>query len=69
MSRTSQASLVNALLEASHQTTLEAFLTEKRAEGLSYERIARDLHDLTDGTVSVTWVTIRNWTNDLESVA
>lgn len=69
MSRTSQINTVNALLEASQDTTLKDFLTDRRSQAISYERIARDLHDLTDGTVSVTGETIRRWINDLEAVA
>jgi hypothetical protein len=69
MSRTTQQGVVSALLEAKYDTTLEAFLTDKRDQELSYNRIARDLHDLTGGDVSVTGETIRRWINDLEAVA
>jgi signal transduction histidine kinase len=69
MSLTPQSTIVNALLEAKYDTTLADFLTEARTEETSYNRIARDLHDLTGGTVSVTGETIRRWINDLEAVA
>lgn len=69
MGFTSHAKTVDALLESKHGTTLSSFLNERRTDGFSYERIARDLHDATDGAVSVTWVTIRNWVADLEVVA
>lgn len=69
MSNTPQIKIVNALLEATHSTTLDEFLAARRAEGLSYERIARDLHALTDGDVSVVGETVRRWINDTEAVA
>lgn len=69
MSRTSKLGIVSSLLEAKHDTDLAKYLTDKRTEGLSYEQIARDLHDLTDGAVSVSFVTIRRWIDDLEAVA
>ena len=66
---TSHARTVDALLEAKYETTLARFLTRRRDLGHSFNRIARDLHDLTHGTVSVTGETIRNWISDLEAVA
>jgi hypothetical protein len=66
MSRTTQQGVVGALLEAKYDTTLKTFLIDSRSQELSYNRIARDLHDLTDGDVSVTGETIRRWINDLE---
>ena len=69
MSLTSQARTTSALLEANHQTTLAEFLGDQREQGRSYERIAKELHILTDGVVSVTRETIRNWINELEAVA
>jgi hypothetical protein len=69
MALTSHAKTVDALLDAKYGTTLSEFLTSHRDGGHSYERIARELHDKTEGTVSVTWVTVRNWINDLEAVA
>jgi hypothetical protein len=69
MSATNQRGIVSAFLESKHATTLERFLTEKREQNASHETIARDLHVLTNGTVSVSGETIRRWINDLEAVA
>lgn len=69
MTLTGQARTASALLEAKHKTSLADFLTSRRAEGVSYERIAQEMNRLTDGAVQVTGETIRNWINDLEVVA
>lgn len=37
------------------------FITERRANDLSYRRIALDLRDATDGEIDVSDVTIRAW--------
>ena len=41
--------------------SLEKWITERRAAGLSYDRMAVDLHDRTGGQVSVTGEAIRQW--------
>ena len=51
---------------------IASYLTEKRATGISHEGIARDIHDDTDGQVSVSQSTVRGWLIDfglLEAVS
>lgn len=57
------------LLLAGQGTTLRDYLAQKRVEGLSYERITRDLHADTGGAVSVSMRTVQRWIDDLVEVA
>jgi hypothetical protein len=57
------------LLLQQNGRTLGEYLTEKRARGLSYERIARDLQADTDNEVVVSYTTVKRWFEDLEVVA
>jgi hypothetical protein len=66
---TGQARTASALLEAKHDTNLADFLADRRANRVSYERIAQELNRITDGAVAVTGETIRNWINDVGAVA
>lgn len=59
------AKTIDALLRASHETTLVEIL-DRRKDGKSYRRIATELRELTEGAVDVTGETIRNWINQLE---
>ena len=66
MASTTHTKYADALLEAKYDTTLADFLNDHRGQGDSFDRIARDLHDFTNGLISVTGNTIRNWINDLQ---
>lgn len=41
--------------------SVDDFIAERRANDVSYRRIARDLADATDGEIDVSDVTIRAW--------
>lgn len=45
-------------------TTIQAYLATARRHGLSYEEIARDLHGLTGGVVSLSANTVKRWFKD-----
>ena len=64
MAPTAHAKTVDAYLRT-HQSSLHEFITDKRAEGLSYARVAVALANFTEGVVDVTGETIRNWAADL----
>lgn len=49
-------------------TTLEAFLTDRWSRGLSYEAIAKDLHSLTNGAVSLSYITVKRWLIDFDLI-
>ena len=40
---------------------LDTYLIERRAEGDSFRKIARDMRDATNGDVDITEVTLRSW--------
>lgn len=63
MAPTQHAKTVDALLQA-HGVTLEEFIANRRAEGVSYNRIAKALGLFTEGIVDVTGETIRNWSTE-----
>jgi hypothetical protein len=46
-----------------------AFISDRRREGVSWRRIARDLRDATDGSVDVTEQTLRSWHPELMTTA
>lgn len=57
--------MANAVLSALEvPTTLQAYLATARRIGLSYEEIARDLHGLTGGVVSLSANTVKRWFKD-----
>lgn len=65
MAPTAHAKTVDAFLQTV-DSSLAAFITEKRAAGLSFERVAAALAVFTGGVVDVTGQTIRNWATDLD---
>lgn len=64
MRLTAHAKTVDALLVA-RGTSLAAFITEKRGDGLSFARVATALATFTGGVVDVTGQTVNNWATDL----
>lgn len=62
------ARTVNALLETKGYT-LSDFISDRRDEGMSWQRIARALYDFTDEVVDVTGETIRVWGEQIERSA
>jgi len=56
-------------LLARQATNLDEWLSEHRTAGHSYEAIATELHDLTDGLIRVSYRTIARWCADLEDAA
>lgn len=55
-------SLVDSLLQRDHDTDLHRYLADRRAAGLSYEAIARELEDvLSIEGFTTTYGTIRRW--------
>ena len=66
MALTPQARIVDALLRERYGTSLESFIHNRRSEGFSFHRIARELDEFTDGTVEVTGQTVGNWTAALQ---
>lgn len=53
-------------------TSLEGFLKDRSTRGYGYEAIAKDLHSLTNGAVSLSYMTVKRWLADfglLEEVA
>lgn len=59
--------LVNNLLTDRVGLPLADYLADSREAGLSFERIAKDLHVKTDGIVDVTWQTVSRWCKELVS--
>lgn len=45
-------------------TTLEGFLKDRSTRGYGYEAIAKDLHTLTNGAVSLSYTTVKRWLTD-----
>lgn len=60
--------LLERLLEQQN-INLTVWLQAQRAEGLSYNRIAAELHRLTGGVSTVTGQTIGLWLADSQAVA
>ena len=55
-------SLVDSLLQRDHGTDLHRYLAGRRASGLSFEAIARELEDLLSiEGFTTTYGTIRRW--------
>lgn len=53
-------------------TSLEGFLADRTARGLGYEAISKELHSITHGAVSLSYMTVKRWLADfglLEEVA
>lgn len=48
---------------------LNAFITEKQAEGLSFDAIAMELWKATGEVIRTSGVTIQKWAEDAEAVA
>ena len=65
---TPHAKTVDALLRQ-RGISLEDFIGERRQEGRSYNRIAKELESFTDGVVEVTGQTVINWEQSFEKVA
>lgn len=63
MAQTTAQRLADGVLRH-HGTSLDAFITERREQDVSWERIARELSAATDGVVDVTSTTLRNWYGD-----
>lgn len=49
--------------------TLEAFVKERRAAGVPWRTVSRDLWEATGKQVDVTYETLRTWFPDDEAVA
>lgn len=58
---TSTARMADALLREMHNVGLEQWIRDKRAEGRSWQRVARDLWAATDHVVDVDGTTVRRW--------
>ena len=62
--------IVDALLRDNYiGTTLDDYLADRRnpqrpGGRLSWASIAEDLAELTDGVVSVSWMTVRRWSDE-----
>lgn len=73
MARLTPAQRMADALLAGHGTTLEQFIRDRRTQTppVAWERLARDLHELSGGAIDVTSNTVRNWaaTYDLHSTA
>ena len=48
---------------------LDTFVTERRARGVSWRLIARELRERTGGSVDVTEATLRGWFSESTAVA
>lgn len=72
MAATSQRDLVSALLEARNPGyPLSDFIADRRQETpqRSWQAIADELAEITDGVVDVDWSTVRRWADDFEKGA
>lgn len=59
--------MANAVLTGLPEpTTLLAFLADRAARGTSYEAIAKELHAVTDGSVSISYMTVKRWLADFD---
>lgn len=57
--------MADALLAKSPDaSTLEVFLARRVALGYGYEAIAKDLHTVTNGAVSISYMTVKRWLKD-----
>lgn len=57
--------MANAVLTGLDEpTTLQAYLAAATNRGLGYEAIAKDLHTVTDGAVSLSYTTVKRWLID-----
>ena len=54
-------SVVNALLVEKVSQTIDQFIATRRGDGKSWERIAKELFDVTDGAVDVSTPTVLRW--------
>ena len=59
--------MADAVLAAAPEpTTLEDFLRGCIDAGLGYEATAKELHSATNGTVSVSYMTVKRWLADFQ---
>lgn len=57
--------MANAILAGLPEpTSLEGFLKDRTARGYGYEAIAKDLHTITNGAVSLSYMTVKRWLDD-----
>lgn len=65
--------MANAVLTSLPDSkSLEEFLTDRSTRGIGYEAIAKELHAMTDGVVSLSYMTVKRWLADfglLENIA
>ena len=61
MPATSQQDLVSALIENTAAIDLRGFIADRRESGLSWQRIADDIKETTEGVVDVDYSTVRRW--------
>lgn len=52
------------LIGLDEPTTLRDFLADRSSRGYGYETIAKELHTLTDGSVSLSYMTVKRWLAD-----
>jgi len=45
-------------------TSLEGFLADRVSRGYGYESIAKELHLMTNGAVSLSYTTVKRWLTD-----
>lgn len=59
--------VVNALLLEKLSQTVDQFIATRRTEGKSWERIAKELFEVTDGAVDVSTPTVLRWGSNGEA--
>jgi len=57
--------MANAILESlGEPVSLQDYLTTTHGRGLGYEAIGKDLHSITDGVISISYMTVKRWLID-----